>query len=132
MRAVRASTWVTFFPMSLILISFSGILLMWIGEWPWWFSLPVAILLLPLPALSAFWPVGWTSNPKLAATILITFWLLLEAFTLTTKGLTLSWHQNIIRFLIDGAIISGAMWAAAGRSVRELVHIFSVSKRNGP
>jgi hypothetical protein len=116
MRLVRASAWVTFFPMAIILIAFSGVFLMWIGEWPWWISLPVAFLLLPLPALCAFWPVGYTQNPKVAATLVITFWVLLEVFTLSTKGLTLPWHQNVIRFLIDAAVVAGATLAAVRRS----------------
>lgn len=124
LRVLRASTWVTFFPMAIILISFSGLLLMWIGEWPWWISLPLAIFLLPLPALAAYWPVSFPSNPKLAAMILITFWILLEVFTLTMKGLTLPWHQNVIRFLIDAAVISGATWAALRRSPRAFLQLF--------
>jgi hypothetical protein len=85
---------------------------MWIGELKWWISLPVAILLLPLPALCAFWPSSTTPNPKIAATILMGFWIALEVFTLSTKGLTLPWHQNVIRFLIDATVIGGAMIAA--------------------
>jgi hypothetical protein len=97
---------------------------MWIGEWPWWISLLVAIVLLPLPALCALWPVSYTPNPRVAATVVITFWVLLEVITLSTKGLTLPWHQDVIRFLIDAAVISGAIWAGIGRSPREFVRIF--------
>jgi hypothetical protein len=125
LRLLRASTWITFFPMAILLITFSGLLLMWIGEWPWWISLPVAIVLLPLPALSAFWPVSYTPNPRVAATIMIAFWILLEGFTLITTGLTLPWHQDVIRFLIDIAAITGATWAGLGRSPREFVRVIT-------
>lgn len=117
-KALRVSAWITFFPMAVILICFSGLLLMWIGELKWWISLPLATLLLPLPALSAFWPARSTSNPKIAAIILIGFWIVIEAFTLSVKGLTLPWHQNVIRLLVDIAII-GRSLPCCGRKKSE-------------
>jgi hypothetical protein len=107
-RIARLSTWFSFFPLSVLGICFSSLLLMWIGELVWWISLPVVILLLPLPALSAFWPSSTTPNPKIAAMILAVFWVAVETFVLFTKGLTLPWNQNVIRFLIDTAILIGA------------------------
>jgi hypothetical protein len=110
MRIVRVFNWVAFLPISLILISFSGIGIYWLGEGrSWWLALVIATLLLPLPFAIAFWQVRLTSKPRVAAALLIGAWITLEIYTLLMKGLPLPWHENVIRFGIAAAIISGAV-----------------------
>jgi hypothetical protein len=110
MKIVRIFNWVAFLPVSLVLISFSGIGIYWLGEGrSWWIALVIATPLLLLPFTIAFWQVRLTSRPQVAAALLIGAWITLEIYTLWMRGLQLPWHESLVRFGIAAAIISGAV-----------------------
>jgi hypothetical protein len=72
----------------------------------------LATLLLPIPALAAYWSATFARNHLISGLIIAAFWIFVEIFSLSTKGLSLPWHANLIRFEIDLAIIAGALSAA--------------------
>ena len=115
MRVVRAFNWATFLPLAAVLVSLSSLLLYVIGDnFAWWISLPVTT---PsgIVVFATYWPLRTTSRPAVAAVIFVSFWALLEIFTLATKGLMSPWQLNVIRLYIDAAIVIGALAAARQR-----------------
>jgi hypothetical protein len=112
MRAVRGSTWITFFPLAAILVSFSSLLLYVIGDhFTWWISLLITAPLAVIVVFATYWPLQTTPRPGIAAVIFLAFWALLEIFTLATKGLMVPWQLNVIRLYVDIAIVAGALMA---------------------
>jgi hypothetical protein len=119
MRVLRVSAWVTFLPIGFIFISFAALIVYWASNFVWWISLPIAASLSALPGAAAYYSVSTTSNRKIAAMILVSAWTALEAYTLVAKGLTLPWHQNIIRLFIYVAVVSGAIFSAVRGGPRD-------------
>ena len=112
MRAVRGSTWITFFPLATILVSFSSLLLYVIGDhFNSWISVFITAPLSVIVVFATYWPLQTTPRPSIAAAIFLIFWALLEVFTLATKGLMSPWQLNVIRLYIDIAILVGALMA---------------------
>ncbi len=79
---------------------------------PWWIGLPLVFFFGVIVACAGIVPVKMTSEPKIAAAILLTLFVILECLALTSAFAGLSTKALIGRILVDIQIVIGALGGA--------------------
>jgi len=105
--------WLTFLPCAAVLVAIAQLLTgLLVEHSPWWIGLPLVFLFGVLVVAAGMVPVKMTSDPKIAAAILLTLFALFEGLALTSVFAALSTKDLIGRILVDIQIIIGALAGA--------------------
>jgi hypothetical protein len=116
---MNAFKWIVFLPLAALLIALAQLVTgMIIQNTPWWLGLPLVFFFGVIVAMAGILPVKMTSDPKIAATIVITFFVLFEGIALFGIAATLPTKELIGRILVDIQILAGA-FAGAKRQNQE-------------
>jgi len=111
--------WLIFLPCAAVFIAIAQLLAgLTVGHTPWWIGLPLVFFFGIIVAATAALPVKMTSDPKIAAAILLTLFVLFEALALTSVLAGLSTKELIGRILVDIQIILGALMGAMPEGVK--------------
>ena len=105
--------WLTFLPCAAVLIAIAQLLTgLLVEHSPWWIGLPLVFFFGVLVVGAGMVPVKMTSDPKIAAAIMLTLFVLFEGLALTSLFAGLSTKDLIGRILVDIQIILGALAGA--------------------
>jgi len=106
---MNALRWILFLPLAAILIGIAQLVTGLIVEnTPWWLGLPLVFFFGVIVAMAGMAPVRMVSDPKIAAAVLITLFVLFEGIALTGVASDLSTKELIGRVLVDLQIVAGA------------------------
>lgn len=107
---MKTLRWLTFLPVAAILIGVAQLVTGGIATaLPAWIAVPLVFFFGIVIALATMVPVRWTPNHKIAATILLSVFLLLEAVALLSQVGGISIAQVIVRILTDIFLVLGAL-----------------------
>ncbi|MCX6879376.1 MAG: hypothetical protein NTW21_37080 [Verrucomicrobia bacterium] len=102
--------WLTFLPCAAVLIAIAQLLAgLIVANSPWWLGLPLVFFSGVIVVMAGLAPVKMTSDPKVAATVLLTLFVLFETLALTKVFADHSAKELIGRILVDIQIIIGAL-----------------------
>ena len=116
---MNALRWIFFLPIAAVLIAGAQLVAgLIVQHAPWWLGIPLVFFLGVFVAMAGMIPARMTSDPKIAATIVITLFVLLEGTSLVGIASSLPAKGLIGRILVDLQILAGA-FAGAKRQKAE-------------
>jgi FtsH-binding integral membrane protein len=118
---MNALKWIAFLPLAALLIALAQLVTgMIIQNTPWWFGLPLVFFFGVIVAMAGMLPVKMVSDPKIAATVLITLFVLFEGISLMGVASSLPTKELIGRILVDIQILVGAFIGANQYEKKEI------------
>jgi hypothetical protein len=110
---MNALRWILFLPQAAILIGIAQLVTGLVVEnTPWWLGLPLVFFFGVIVAMAGMAPVRMVSDPKIAAAIVITLFVLFEGIALAGAAPNLPTKVLIGRVLVDLQIFAGALAGA--------------------
>jgi hypothetical protein len=113
--------WFVFLPLAALLIALAQLVTgMIVQNTPWWLGLPLVFFFGVIVAMAGMLPLKMVSDPKIAATVLITLFVLFEGISLMGIASSLPTKGLVGRILVDIQILAGA-FAGARRDGTEAI-----------
>ena len=111
---MKVLRWLVFLPLAAVLIAIAQLLTGWIvGHSTWWIGLPVVFFFGVIVAGAGMIPVRMTSDPKIAAAVILTLFVLFEGIALAKSFGSFPVKELIGRILVDFQILVGALMGAS-------------------
>ena len=111
--------WLAFLPIGLISIVITLFLTGALAEVaPWWISVPLVLFFGVILTMATILPVSIAPSPKIAATILLTLFLLFELIALFSQFGDMTGAERAVRILTDIYLCIGAITATSSPSGR--------------
>lgn len=104
-------SWLFFLPVAVVLISLAQLAAAWLAAKMGWFAVPVSALLGVLFLAAGAIPVLMTRGSKVATTIILTLFCLLEIISLVSVWSKLPGSEIAVRIITDIQICTGAVGA---------------------